>query len=154
MSKTKTMLAQAAVLFACLMSTLTAAENTGSPKKPNIVLIVADDMSWADVGCYGNQDVKTPTLDALAKEGLRFTHCFTATAMCAPTRQQLYTGLFPKRNGAVANHTKVHPGTKSVVHHLEALGYTVALQGKTHFGPKTSFPFKNASLKKLWGVIN
>ncbi|HAF59258.1 MAG TPA: sulfatase atsG [Opitutae bacterium] len=149
MSKTKTMLAQAAVLFACLMSTLTAAENTGSPKKPNIVLIVADDMSWADVGCYGNQDVKTPTLDALAKEGLRFTHCFTATAMCAPTRQQLYTGLFPKRNGAVANHTKVHPGTKSVVHHLEALGYTVALQGKTHFGPKTSFPFKNASLKKL-----
>jgi arylsulfatase A len=48
--------------------------------KPNIVLIVADDMSWADVGCYGNQDVKTPTLDALAKEGLRFTHCLTTSA--------------------------------------------------------------------------
>jgi uncharacterized sulfatase len=106
-------------------------------------------MSWADVGCYGNKDVKTPTLDAMAKEGLRFTHCFTATAMCAPTRQQLYTGLFPKRNGAVANHTKVHPGTRSVVHHLEALGYTVALQGKKHFGPKESFPFKSTSLKEL-----
>jgi uncharacterized sulfatase len=117
--------------------------------KPNIVLIVADDMSWADAGCYGNKDVKTPTLDALAKDGLRFTHCFTATAMCAPTRQQLYTGLFPKRNGAVANHTKVHPGTKSIVHHLEALGYTVALQGKKHFGPKDSFPFKNTALKEL-----
>jgi len=117
--------------------------------RPNIVLVVADDMSWADVGCYGNKDVKTPTLDALAQEGMRFTHCFTATAMCAPTRQQLYTGLFPKRNGAVANHTKVRPETKSVVHHLEALGYTVALKGKKHFGPKASFPFKNTSLKEL-----
>ena len=119
------------------------------PRRVNIVLIVADDMSWADAGCYGNKDVKTPILDALAQEGLRFTHCFTATAMCAPTRQQLYTGIFPKRNGAVANHTKVRPGTKSVVHHLEALGYTVALQGKTHFGPKASFPFKKTSLKEL-----
>ncbi len=42
--------------------------------RPNIVLVVADDMSWADVGCYGNKDVKTPTLDALAQEGMRFTH--------------------------------------------------------------------------------
>jgi N-sulfoglucosamine sulfohydrolase len=154
MIKGKKILAQAAVLFACSMSAVvaaepTAAEKTNSPKKPNIVLVVADDMSWADAGCYGNKDVKTPTLDALAKDGVRFTHCFTATAMCAPTRQQLYTGLFPKRNGAVANHTKVHPGTKSVVHHLEALGYTVALKGKTHFGPKDSFPFKTTSLKEL-----
>ncbi|MBT4263972.1 MAG: sulfatase [Deltaproteobacteria bacterium] len=138
----------AAVIVIAAVSTV-AAEESSAPKKPNIVLVVADDMSWADAGCYGNKDVKTPTIDALAKEGLRFTNCFTATAMCAPTRQQLYTGLFPKRNGAVANHTKVRPGTKSVVHHLEALGYTVALQGKKHFGPKDSFPLENTSLKEL-----
>ena len=101
-----------AILFACSTCIAAAAKPTNADKsKPNIVLVVADDMSWADVGCYGNKDVKTPTLDALAQEGMRFTHCFTATAMCAPTRQQLYTGLFPKRNGAVANPTKVRPGT-------------------------------------------
>ena len=90
---------------ALMLAALAFAGQLFAANKPNIVLIVADDMSWADAGCYGNKDVKTPTLDALAQEGLRFTHCFTATAMCAPTRQQLYTGLFPKRNGAVANHS-------------------------------------------------
>jgi len=139
-----------AILFACSTCIAAAVELQAADKsKPNIVMVVADDMSWVDAGCYGNKDVKTPTIDALAKEGLRFTQCFTATAMCAPTRQQLYTGLFPKRNGAVANHTKVRPGTKSVVHHLEALGYTVALKGKKHFGPKAAFPFQQKSLKEL-----
>ena len=117
--------------------------------KPNILLVLADDMSWRDAGCYGNKDVKTPTIDLLAKDGMRFTHCFTATAMCAPTRQQLYTGLFPKRNGAVANHSKVRSGTMSIVHHLKAQGYIVVLKGKTHIGPKASFPFEKHSLKEL-----
>ena len=73
---------------------------------------------------------------------MRFTRCFTATAMCAPTRQQLYTGIFPVRNGAYPNHSRVYDGTKSIVHYLKALGYRVGLSGKKHFGPAASFPFE------------
>ena len=137
--------AWAFLLGLCLAPPATAADSA----KPNILLVIADDMSWVDAGCYGNEDVKTPTIDQLAREGMRFTHCFTATAMCAPTRQQLYTGLFPVRNGAVANHSKVKRGTQSIVHHLKALGYTVVLEGKGHVGPRASFPFESQSLQAL-----
>ena len=106
------------------------------------MLIIADDQTYLDSGCYGNKDVKTPNIDRLAAQGMRFTRCFTATAMCAPTRQQLYTGIFPVRNGAYPNHSQVKPGTKSIVHHLKALGYRVGLVGKSHFGPRESFPFE------------
>jgi len=110
--------------------------------QPSIVMVLADDLEWNDLGCYGNADVKTPHLDRLASQGMRFTHSFTATAMCAPTRQQLYTGIFPVRNGAYPNHSRVKDGTRSIVHHLRKLGYRVGLCGKTHFGPRQSFPFE------------
>ena len=109
---------------------------------PNVVMIIADDQTWTDAGCYGNQIVKTPNIDLLASEGLRFDRAFTATAMCAPTRQQLYTGIFPVRNGAFPNHSKVKAGTKSLVHYYQEAGYSVGLCGKRHFGPPESFPFE------------
>ena len=114
---------------------------SAAERRPNIVILLADDMAWTDAGCYGNADVRTPNIDRVAKEGLKFTHAFTATAMCAPTRQQLYSGLFPVRSGAYPNHSKVKPGTRSMVHHLRELGYRVGLKGKKHFGPQASFPF-------------
>jgi len=67
---------------------------------------------------------------------------FTATAMCAPTRQQLYTGLFPIRNGAYPNHSRVYDEVRSLPHHLAALGYRVGLHGKQHFNPASSYPFE------------
>lgn len=73
---------------------------------------------------------------------MRFTHAFTGTAMCAPTRQQLYTGLYPLRSGAYPNHGLVRTGTRSLVHHFRGLGYRVGLTGKEHFGPEDSFPFE------------
>ena len=83
---------------------------------PNVVIIIADDQTWSDAGCYGSEIVKTPNIDRLASAGLRFDRAFTATAMCAPTRQQLYTGIFPVKSGAFPNHSKVKVGTKSLVH--------------------------------------
>jgi uncharacterized sulfatase len=73
---------------------------------------------------------------------MRFTRCFTSTAMCAPTRQQLYTGLYPVRNGAYPNQSRVKPGTKSLAHYLKNLGYRVGIAGKKHYGPPESFPFE------------
>src|SRR6476660_6664423 len=62
-------------------------------KKPNIILIVADDLGYGDVGCYGQQKIETPNIDRLAKQGMRFTQFYAGTAVCAPSRASLMTGL-------------------------------------------------------------
>ena len=116
-------------------------------RQPNILIVIADDLNKDSVGVYGNKDVKTPNIDRLASQGMRFNMAYTSTAMCAPTRQQMYTGLYPLRSGAYPNHSKVKPGTKSLVHSLKALGYRVGLSGKRHFGPPSSFPFEQVSRK-------
>lgn len=121
------------------------ANRAASAAPPNVVIVIADDMAWNDCGAYGSKQVRTPNIDRLAKQGMTFTQAFTATAMCSPTRQQLFTGIFPVRNGAYPNHSRVKAGTKSIVHHLKALGYRVGLVGKRHFGPRQSFPFAKGS---------
>lgn len=126
-------------LFLCSMGVSLSAAPTS---RPNILLLIGDDMTWRDCEPYGNSEVRTPNLRRLSEEGMKFNACFTATAMCAPTRQQLYTGIFPVRNGAFPNHSRVYDGTKSIVHHLGALGYRVGLIGKRHFKPPESFPFE------------
>ncbi|MCZ6673920.1 MAG: sulfatase-like hydrolase/transferase, partial [Verrucomicrobia bacterium] len=110
--------------------------------KPNILLFLSDDLSWHDLGCYGNEEVSTPNLDQLAWEGLRFEYCFNSAPMCAPTRMSLYTGIHPVRNGAHPNHSFVYPDVKSIPHYLEPLGYRVALLGKKHYQPEENFPFE------------
>jgi uncharacterized sulfatase len=106
------------------------------------MIVIGDDMTWHDCEPYGNPDVKTPNMARLAAQGMTLDAMFTATAMCAPTRQQLYTGMFPVRNGAYPNHSRVHDGVRSIVHHLRDLGYRVGLTGKKHFKPPEAFPFE------------
>ena len=115
--------------------------------RPNLVLIIADDLTFRDVGCYGGQ-AHTPHIDRLATEGKRFTRCFQAAPMCSPTRHNIYTGLYPVKSGAYPNHTFAKAGTKSLAHYLQPLGYRVALSGKTHIGPKDVFPFEYSSDNK------
>lgn len=121
-----------------------------APKYPNIVLFLADDMSWFDVGAYHQRsdyapkNARTPHIDQLAREGMMFSHAFTTTAMCAVTRQQLYTGLYPVRSGAFGNHTRVHNGVKSVAHYFRDMGYRVGLAGKGHVFPGKAYPFIRA----------
>ncbi len=129
--------------------TLQATASPAAQVHPNIVIVIADDQTWSDAGCYGNSDVNTPHIDRLAKEGLKFNFAFTATAMCSPTRQQLYTGLFPVRSGAYPNHSQVRKGTRSFVHYFKEAGYRVGLCGKRHIGPADSFPFTTVAKDKL-----
>ncbi|MCK5462224.1 MAG: sulfatase [Bacteroidales bacterium] len=111
------------------------------PEKPNIVLYLADDLSWWDLGCNGNEVVQTPNVDLLAAEGMSMTHMFTASTMCSPSRSALYTGLSPHRNGCHMNHGRVREGIQSLPHYLKPLGYHVALAGKRHIKPPEAFPF-------------
>ena len=86
--------------LACLMAVATgfqasAAENLDRP--PNIVIMLADDLAWADVGCYGSSFHETPSLDRLAAEGMRFTNGYAAHMSCSPSRAALLTGRYPPR---------------------------------------------------------
>ena len=110
-------------------------------EKPNLVLFMADDCTYFDLGCYGSLDSKTPNIDKFAQQGIRFTNAYQAAPMCSPTRHNLLTGIWPVKTGAYPNHTFAKEGTLSIVQQLKPAGYQVALIGKSHVQPKSVFPW-------------
>jgi arylsulfatase A-like enzyme len=110
--------------------------------RPDIILFIADDLSREDVSAYGSPDARTPNMDQLAKEGLKFTNAFAASPTCTPSRSSMLTGDYPMRNGAHANHSAVKNGIKTLPAYLQALGYRVVIAGKTDFGERSNFPFE------------
>jgi len=99
-------------------------------QKPNIVIYLADDQSYADVSVNGAVELKTPAAETLARAGMTFTNAFVASPACAPSRAALLTGLMPSRNGAEANHTYPRPGTLVLTKKLQESGYKVLGFGK------------------------
>ncbi|HJZ92949.1 MAG TPA: sulfatase, partial [Gemmataceae bacterium] len=87
------------VLAGALLASIVSPGSALGAERWNVVLIVADDLGWADLGCYGSQYHKTPNLDRLAAEGLRFTHGYAACPVCSPTRAAIMTGKYPARVG-------------------------------------------------------
>jgi N-sulfoglucosamine sulfohydrolase len=130
------------LLWAMVICLAVYSQKKAQPTPPNILLFLADDCTYRDLGCYGGKDAKTPNIDKFASEGMQFMRCFQAAPMCSPTRSSLYTGIYPVKSGAYPNHTFVKDGTLSVVQHLAPAGYATALLGKTHINPKTAFPFE------------
>ncbi len=117
-------------------------EQAKGERPPNILIVLSDDHSWHDSGCYGNRIIETPNIDALAARGMRFTHAFTGCAMCIPSRAILYTGLHPHRNGALANHGhygRTRKGVKGFPQYFEERGYRNALVGKVQVNPAMAF---------------
>jgi len=110
-------------------------------QKPNLILFLADDCSYYDIGCYGSADSKTPTIDRFAEESMFFTKGYQSAPMCSPTRHNLYTGIWPVKTGAYPNHTFAKEGTISIIQHLKPAGYKVALIGKSHVNPESVFPW-------------
>lgn len=111
------------------MAGTTAQQET---KKPNVVVIVADDLGTNELGCYGGTNLRTPNIDKLAAEGIRMTNNYASCAMSVPIRASMYTGLYPVRHGSFKNHKGTFAGTKSVTHYLSELGYRVGRTGKDH----------------------
>jgi len=110
-----------------------------SSTSPNFIFYLADDQDLLDYGIYGNPKVHTPAVDALAKEGMRFTNFYTSQAICAPSRSQIFTGMHPLKNGCMANHLPVKPNLKTVIDYMKAEGYEVVLAGKGHVKPNSVF---------------
>ena len=119
-----------------------AAPKPAIPQRTHIVLFIADDLSWHDIGPYGATDVKTPNLDRFAAESMLFTQAVATSPTCTPSRCSIFTGLYPFRNGAHANHSLIREGVKTLPSYMKDLGYRVVIAGKTHIGPREQFEFE------------
>ncbi len=104
-------------------------------EKPNIVLIIADDVSVDDMGCYGNKVVKTPNIDRLAKEGMRFDNAFLVASSSSPSRCCIITGKYPHSTGAAELHTPLPETEIPFPLLLKQHNYYTAQAGKWHMGP-------------------
>lgn len=133
-----------AAAVTCFLPLASSAATEGG-QQPNVFLFISDDQTWIHNGCYGAEDVKTPNIDRLREQGLKFEQCFTGASVCSPSRHQIYTGLHGVRSGGYPNHSVVYPGTRSVVHHLRALGYRVGIARKRHVGPYPAYPFESVT---------
>lgn len=128
------------------LHSLAGASLAPASSKPNIVVILADDMGYSDIGCYGSE-IRTPNLDRLASRGVRFTQ-FYNTARCCPTRASLLTGLYPHQAGVghMVDNPKPFPGYKgdlspnsvTIAEALKTAGYRTYMSGKWHVTPVTS----------------
>lgn len=105
-------------------------------KHPNIILFIGDDISWNDIGCYGNDVVKTPNIDRLAREGLRFTNAFLTASSCSPSRCSIISGKYPHSNGAAELHTPLPESEISTLYPLilKENNYYTGQAGKWHLG--------------------
>ena len=136
-----------AIGYGCLRP-MTALADAKQGGKLNIVLIISDDHGWRDSHCYGNDDTRTPHIDRLANEGLRFTHAFAASTLCSPSRAVIDTGLMPFRNGGHVFGGHVRPGTQTIAHYFRNLGYQTANIGKFSKHPAKAFPYE--IVRKRW----
>lgn len=140
MKSNNTILSVAILSLISVPATKTDAKTNQKPA--NVLLILADDCSYYDIGCFGSKNTNTPNIDKLAEQGIKFNRAYNSAAMSTPTRHSLYTGLFPIKHGGYANHSSVNDDVKSMPHYLEKLGYRVGLAGKLHIKPLQNFPFE------------
>ncbi|MDA7877993.1 sulfatase [bacterium] len=149
---------QAVIISLCICcGSLLADESDAGVKTPNIVLIMADDLGWKDLHCYGNDRLDTPNIDRLARQGLLFTDAYSAAAVCTPTRAALMTGESPARLN-ITNHAAGHPpnfqkpGTNlitpiwlrhlplervTLAEQLKQAGYATGFVGKWHLSHRS-----------------
>ena len=115
-----------------------------APARPNVVFILCDDLGYADLGCFGATDIRTPNIDRLAHEGTKFTSFYVGQAVCTASRAALMTGSYPNRvsmSGAL-NHTSttgLNPREKTLAQVFKEQGYATAMFGKWHLGHHPQF---------------
>jgi hypothetical protein len=121
-------------LAALAALSLPAFSQTPAETRPNIVVLIADDLGWRDIGVYGNAVIRTPHLDRLARSGLLVTRVFGTTPQCSPSRISILTGKYAHATGTEDLHTPLPDGERILPSHLQAQGYFTGMMAKTHLG--------------------
>jgi arylsulfatase A-like enzyme len=140
---------------------LGAGKSVAAQTRPNIVIIVADDMGYADIGPHGVQDIKTPNIDALAASGVRFTDAYVTGPYCSPTRAGLLTGRYPQRFGHEFNIGLMGPHAEAglpieevtLADRLRTVGYRSAIFGKWHLGSAPRFRPQARGFDEFFGFL-
>lgn len=127
--------------------TVSFSQSASAAGRPNIILIMADDMGYSDIGCYGGE-INTPNLDQMAAGGLRFTQ-FYNNAKCTTTRASLLTGLYPRRKGPLLKSNMVTIGEV-----LQTVGYQTILSGKWHLGSEVERRPSSRGFHKYFGLLD
>ena len=131
--------------------------------KPNFVIIFCDDLGYGDVGCYGSKKHRTPNLDKMAAEGVRFTDFYVTSGVCTPSRSSLMTGCYPKRIGMHQNETNawvlfpanrkgLNPSEITIAEALKKQGYATACVGKWHLGDHRVFLPTRQGFDSYFGI--
>lgn len=129
-------------------------------RRPNILFVLGDDLGWGDLSSYGSPDIKTPQLDRLAQQGVRFTNAYAGSSTCSPTRFSLYTGRFPGRTvGGLEEPIgdKAHgldPAHPTLASLLRDAGYTTAMVGKWHCGALPRYSPTRSGWSEFFGNLN
>jgi arylsulfatase A len=152
---------KSAQLFTALLLVASGASLAGKPagQKPNIIVILADDLGYGDLSCYGSKVIATPRIDRMAKEGVRFTDFYVASPFCSPSRASLLTGRLPARCGVPyvlfpTEHTGLPPDELTIPEALKTAGYATACVGKWHLGWRKEFRPQQQGFDEFFGLLH
>ena len=142
------------LLFAFLCMALFA---SAAATKPNVIIIFTDDQGYQDLGCFGSPNIKTPHIDRMAKEGMRFTDFYSAASVCTPSRAALLTGCYAERVGNLGvlfpNRTQgLNPEETTIARMLKSAGYATACIGKWHLGHHKEFLPTSHGFDRYFGI--
>ncbi len=147
--------------LAVLLLALSSGE--AAERKPNIIILLADDLGYGELDCQGSTDIPTPNIDSLAREGVRFTQGYVSAPFCCPSRAGLMTGRYQTRFGHEFNTVgkqNLDPtiglplSEKTIANHLKAGGYKTALVGKWHLGGTVSFHPQKRGFDEFYGFLH
>jgi arylsulfatase A-like enzyme len=136
------------------------ASKSGNLKLPNIILIISDDLGYGDIGCYGQEKIKTPNIDRLAAEGIRFTQAYAGSAVCAPSRSTLFEGKHTGHARVRGNYYKdyresLQPGDYTIPMLLKEAGYATGLFGKWGLGLHDQYGIpRRMGFDRFFGYLN
>ena len=128
---------------------------------PNVIFMLTDDMGYSDIGCYGAKKVKTPNIDRLAAEGVRFTDFHTAASICSPSRAAFLTGAYPQRAGLYMGINPkrtahwflgLHPDEITIAEQFQQQGYATHMVGKWHLGTEPEFLPRTQGFDHYYGM--
>ena len=135
----------------------------GAPKRPNIVVIVADDLGYAELGCQGSADIRTPHIDSIARHGVRFTSGYVTAPVCSPSRAGLLTGRYQQRFGHELNaigpqnrlpHVGLPTAERTIADNLRAAGYATGIVGKWHLGGTEPYHPQRRGFDEFFGFLH